>query len=249
MIDIHSHVLPGIDDGAPTLAEAVEMCRLAHAAGCDALVATPHQRTESWSNLDRPRLEKLQRQLQEAVGERPRILLGAEVRVDSELLADLESPASEVLPLAGSRYLLLELPRRDPLGDPLGLVHELRLASWTPVFAHPEFIAWLADDLGLVAGLAERGALFQVTAMSVSGEFGRPALERCRRLLDAGLVHFVASDAHGVRWRPPGLERAARALAQGWGEEVARRLTADNPRAVVEDRPLLPAAAVGQAVQ
>ena len=239
MVDIHCHVLPGIDDGAADLAEAVAMCRLAAADGVEALVATPHQRTAAWENLDPGALAALRARLAEAVGGRPELLAGAEVRVDSELLDDLARPGlGGVLPLAGSRYLLLELDRTDPAPPVETLAHELALAGWTPVFAHPEFIPALGDDPALVHRLAEAGALFQVTAMSVAGEAGAAARARCHRLLDEGLVHFVASDCHGVDWRPPGLSRARRVLAARWGEEAAQALTADNPRAVIEHRPL-----------
>jgi len=93
-----------------------------------------------------------------------------------------------------------------------------------------------------VALLVGRGALTQITAMSLTGDFGRRPQNDAVALLEAGLVHFVASDSHGVRRRPPGLRRAFRTIADRWGEEAARRLTTDNPRAVIEDRPLPEAA-------
>jgi protein-tyrosine phosphatase len=239
MIDLHLHVLPGIDDGAASFDEAREMCRLAAADGVDVLVATPHQRSPLWDNRDPARLAALRERLQEEVGERPLLLPGAEIRVDSELLAELaEMPASGLLPLAGSRYLLLELDRRDPRLDAAALAHEVLVAGWVPVFAHPELIPLLAGDLPLMRRLAEMGACFQLTAMSVTGEFGKRTRDVAAALLDEGLVHFVASDAHGVDWRPPLLGRAREAIARGWGDEVARQLTADHPRAVVADRPL-----------
>ena len=239
MIDLHCHVLPGVDDGARSLEEAAAMCRLAARDGCEAMVATPHQRRGEWWNADREGLAALAGELQDAVGPGFRVYLGGEVHVDPELLAEVEKlPGGGVLPLAGSRYLLLEL---DSLGTPRGtihLVHELVVAGWRPILAHPEFIPWLAPDPDLVARLVALGATTQVTAMSVTGDFGRRPQNDCFALLDAGLVHFVASDSHGVRRRPPGLKRAHSLIAGRWGEDVARRLVADNPRAVVTDRPL-----------
>ena len=239
MIDLHNHVLPGIDDGAADFAEAIEMCRLAAADGIEVMVTTPHQRTPQWDNCQPDRLDDLRRRLQEQVGERPLLLAGAEIRVDSELLAELEEVAvSGLLPLAGSHYLLLELDRHDLRLDAAALTHEVLVAGWVPVYAHPELIPALMEDLPLMHHLVELGALFQVTAMSVSGEFGKRARDRAATLLDQGLVHFVATDAHGTDWRPPVLSRAARALAAGWGEEVAELLTHTHPAAVVADRPL-----------
>lgn len=112
------------------------------------------------------------------------------------------------------------------------------VAGWRPIFAHPELIPALARDLDRVADLAAAGALFQITAMSLTGDFGRTPRQVCHDLLDRGLAHFVASDAHGVDHRPPGLSRARRCLAERWDEETAERLTRDNPLAVLEDRPL-----------
>jgi len=239
MIDLHCHILPGVDDGAQNLDESAAMCRLAAQDGCEAMVATPHQRRGEWWNADRESLSALADEIQDAVGPGFRVYLGGEVHVDSELLAEVEKlPAGGILPLAGSRYLLIEL---DSLGTAKGaihIVHELAVAGWFPIIAHPEFIPWLAPDPALVARLVALGATTQVTAMSVTGDFGKRPLQDATALLDAGLVHFVASDSHGVRRRPPGLKRAHDLIAGRWGEDVARRLVADNPRAVVTDRPL-----------
>lgn len=237
MIDLHLHVLPGIDDGAADFAEARAMCRVAAADGIEALVATPHQRTPQWDNRDPAHLDALRRRLQEEVGERPTLLPGAEIRIDSDLLAEIEElGASGLVPLAGSRYLLLEFDRRDLHTDAAALTHEVMLAGWVPIFAHPELIPLLIDDLPLMHRLAERGALFQITAMSITGEFGKRARDRAAALLDEGLVHVVASDAHGTDWRPPVLSRAQRAIAHGWGEEAATLLTHGNPEAVIANR-------------
>jgi protein-tyrosine phosphatase len=237
MFDLHSHVLPGIDDGARDLQEAAAMCRMAAEDGCQALAATPHQRRGSWWNTDAARLAELRERLQEAVGDALSIHPGGEIHVDSDLLGEIERiPESGILPLAGSRYLLLEFNGHERPRDGAHLVHELRVAGWRPIVAHPEFIPWLADDPDAVARLVDLGATVQVTAMSVTGDFGRSAMLSTHALLAAGLVHFVASDCHDTRNRPPGLKRAYRTLAGRWGEETARRLTIDNPRAVLEGR-------------
>ena len=242
MIDLHLHVLPGIDDGASDLDEACRMCQIALDDGCQALVVTPHQRHDLWDNRERETLEELLEQVQRAFGDELRLHLGAEIRVDSDLLSEIEeigerggTPTS----LAGSRYLLLELDRDGvDLGpDPVALTHELTVAGWVPIFAHPEHIHGL-DDLALAEQLVAAGGLFQLTAMSVTGDFGPRAQSLCTHYLDAGLAHFVASDAHGAGWRPPGLSQARAALARHWGEETAERLTHTHPDAVVTDRPL-----------
>lgn len=239
MIDLHCHLLPGVDDGPLDMDEAVLMARMAEADGCEAVVATPHQRHPSWWNGDREELAGLRRELQARLGERPRVLAGAEIRVGGDLMAEIDLlPEGNLLPIAGSSYLLLELPRGEPAIDPLELVHEVTVAGFRPVLAHPEHYPWLVAERALLERLVDRGALLQVTAMSVTGAFGRRAHEACRELLDRNLVHFVASDAHGIDHRVPGLTAARATIAERWGAEVAHALTSGNPAAVIENRPL-----------
>ena len=131
MIDLHCHILPGIDDGAKSLEEAVEMCRMAAADGCRAMIATPHQRRGVWWNGDRESIVGLARDLQAALGSELRVLVGGEIHVDSELLAEVERlPGGGLLTLAGSRYLLIEFDRQGRLGEAIHLVHELVVAGW-----------------------------------------------------------------------------------------------------------------------
>lgn len=239
MFDLHFHCLPAVDDGAASLDEAEEMCRLAWADGCLAVVATPHQGHYRWPDTRRERLAPLLSALRRRLAGRPEVHLGGEIRVGSELLAELDDPRrAGFVPLAGSRYLLLELPRGGPLGRPGELVHELRVRGWRPIIAHPEFYPDLDAKRPLAASLADAGATFQVTAMSLTGDFGRQARAAALGLLDAGLVQFVASDAHGTRRRPPGLSAARRLIAARRDEETARRLTHDHPLAVLRDEPL-----------
>jgi protein-tyrosine phosphatase len=236
MIDLHTHILPGIDDGADTFEEALEMCRRAEQDGCEAIVATPHQRHQRWWNCDGADLARLRSDLQEALGNSPRILAGGEIRVDDALLADVEAiPASGLQPLAGSRHLLVEFSRSGSGPAPELIVHELVVAGWRPVLAHPELLPWLAPDLARLEHLVELGGRLQVTAMSITGDFGRRPQDAARAMLDAGLPHFVASDMHGVDRRPPGLSLAYRALRAGWGREIADRLTTENPRRILAD--------------
>lgn len=215
------------------------MCRMAQLDGCEVLVATPHQRTPIWPNQDLERLDGLLEEIRGAIGDRPRLLPGAEVRIDDSFLDELlplQPPG--ILPLAGSRYLLLELDRGGGPPEPTELIAGVIAAGWRPILAHPEFIPRLARDLDRLTDLVAKGALLQITGMSLTGEFGEGIRHSVEQMVAAGLVHFVASDAHGAEWRPPGLRQARRVISSTWGEELARRLTVDNPRAVIEDRPL-----------
>jgi protein-tyrosine phosphatase len=185
MIDLHCHILPGIDDGARNLEEAVEMCRMAVADGCRAMVATPHQRRGAWWNSDREAILGLARELQSAVGPELRVLVGGEVHVDSGLLSEVEKlPGGGIFTLAGSRYLLIEFETQGRPGEAIHLVHELVVAGWRPIVAHPEFIPWLAGDPDLLKRLVSLGALTQITAMSVTGDFGRGPMTETHALID-----------------------------------------------------------------
>lgn len=239
LIDLHCHVLPGIDDGAASLDEAVAMCRAAAADGCAALVATPHLRHARWWNGERRRLEELHERLCRHLDGVPELHLGGEIAVHSDSIDEIfELPHGELLTLAGSRYVLLELDWHGLGPNVFDVVHELKVRGLFPIIAHPERVSWLAADPALVTGLVERGAYLQLTAMSVTGELGAGLGRLCEQWIEAELVHFVASDAHGVRLRPPGLAAAYRRIEQKFGDELADRLFRDQPAAVVEDRPV-----------
>ena len=245
MIDLHSHILPGIDDGARDIEHSLRMCASSYRDGCRAMVATPHLRHERYWNDDRALLEQQHRLLCQAVllslGPDFQVLLGGEIAVSSESLLEIDQmPAGSLLSLAGSRYLLLELSHHGMGPDPVEMVHELRIAGWRPILAHPERIAWLAADSGLLAAMIDHGAHLQLTAMSLTGDFG-PAMQNIsRRMMDKGWVHFIASDCHDNRLRPPTLSAAREAVQNHWGHEVGNALFEENPRAVLEDRPLAP---------
>ncbi len=239
MIDLHCHILPGVDDGAVDLDTALAMCRLAAADGCTAMVATPHLRHELWHNGDREHLERLWRLVRDLAGDVIDVHLGGEIAVNSESGGEMSRlPEGGLLSLAGSRYLLLEFHHRAVGPDPEELIHELIVDGWHPVIAHPERIRWLAEDPRYLEVLLELGALAQVTAMSVINLAGRFAFESASRMLEAGMVHFVASDAHDTGYRPPGMSHAFRRVTETLGEPAARALFITNPRAVLENRPL-----------
>jgi protein-tyrosine phosphatase len=229
LIDLHSHVLPGIDDGAVDLDEALELCRAAAADGIEVLAATPHVRHDHPTTPER--MESAFATVREAVGDVITLVPGGELD-----LSELDRPLDELLrfALAGNTgYLLVETPYH---GWPLDIgmrFERLDAVGVTPVLAHPERNFDVQQRPDLLAGLVEAGALIQVTAASVDGRLGRDP-ERCvRRLLDAGLVHMIASDAHAPTVRAIGLSAAARAIGDA---RLAEWLTDEVPRAIVEGR-------------
>lgn len=238
MIDIHSHILPAIDDGAASLAMAAEMCRRAADDGCTAMVATPHQRNPTWWNCEREELDGLLSELREQVGGTPELHLGGEIRIDGRILDALtDTEGSGIVPLARSRYVLLEFERTG-LGrlDAEALTHEITLMGRHPIYAHPEFVPELVNDPEQMRRIVDRGGFFQVTAMSLTGGFGRRVRRRAEAMVELGLVHFIASDAHDLSRRPPGLRRAHESLSSTLGSSLADRLTIENPRAVLDNR-------------
>lgn len=241
MIDIHTHILPAIDDGATDAGEALKMCELATNLGCTAMIATPHQRHPLWWNTERMKLEILLDRLQKTTGDTIDLHLGAEIRVGKGFMRDLENfDNSGLASLAGSDYLLLEFERRELSVDPIEIVERVQAAGWRPIVAHPELIERFVEDLELAKTLVDTGALLQITGTSITGEFGLEPKERATALMESGLVHFVASDCHGHRHRPPGLKSAFAKIANLFGRDYATRLMIDNPKAVIENRRVEP---------
>lgn len=238
MIDLHCHILPGIDDGAQDFAEAVAMCRQAAAEGCRAMVATPHLRHTHWWNGGRLRLELLLENLRKELAGEIDLYSGGEIAIHRESYEEILStmPGGDLLPLAGSRYLLLEFDWQGLGPDPREVVYEVALRGFIPVVAHPERFRWLMESPGQVESLVEEGALLQITAGSVTGALGPMAAHAATRLLDASLVHFVASDAHDMVRRPPGLLAARQLVVKTWGERAAEDLFFRHPRLVIENQ-------------
>ena len=235
MIDLHSHILAGLDDGARTLEDSYEMARIAVAEGVTAIAATPHVRE------DFPTSAQV---MEEAVAELNSDLAANEIdlevlaggEVDLEWLTRMSEDEKRRFSIAqNGRYLLIEVPL---VGWPLSLetqIFALRSAGVTPLLAHPERNSEVQANPGLVDHLVRGGARVQVTAASLEGRLGRRASQACRRLLELGLVHVLASDAHAPDVRRGGLAQAVAALRD---DGLARYLTYDAPAAVVAGEPV-----------
>jgi protein-tyrosine phosphatase len=230
VIDLHTHILPGIDDGAQTLGDALDMARAFVAEGVTAVAATPHVRDDFPTSADMMlrAVDALRRMLDEE--EIPLALLpGAELAVD--WIARLDETELRLLTLAGSgRYILVEAPY---YGWPVELVERLlglRAAGLTPVLAHPERNSVVQSTPSLLDPLVRGGTLVQVTAASLDGRLGKASRDAGHRLVDAGLAHLVASDAHTPGVRAAGMLSAVDAIRDG---ALARWLVSDVPHALV----------------
>lgn len=242
MIDIHHHCIPGVDDGAKDMAEAVAMCRIALSEGIETIVATPHVLRGRWTPLTVLDLETRLSRLRDAVGSHPRLLLGTECYFSHDVVEKVTAGAL-VAPLAGSRYFLTEFASDAVPPHADRPFHQLQLARWTPIIAHPERNAVFNAQPDFLAALVAVGARTQITAGSLVGQFGPTAKRSAETWVQAGLVHFVATDAHNVRNRLPVVEQALARLRKIAGAEVAEALMVHNPRAVIEHRalPFVPA--------
>jgi protein-tyrosine phosphatase len=231
LIDLHSHVLPGLDDGARDVGEAVEICRSAADDGIEVLAATPHVRRDYPTTPEQ--METALARVREAAGGIVRLVPGGELALD-----ELDRPPDELrrFALAGNpRYLLVETPY---YGWPLDVgerLFRLRAAGITPVLAHPERNAEIQARPELLEGPVAGGTLVQLTAASVDGRLGRASRVAAARLLELGYAHLIASDAHAPTLRAIGMSGAARALGD---QALARWLTDGVPRAILDDAPI-----------
>ena len=236
MIDIHHHCLPGVDDGPREWSEAVDLCRMAADEGIETIVATPHVMRGRWENTSRESLEALAAELRERTHDAPRLLLGSEYFFAHAVNEALD--AGEIVPLAGGRYVLIEFAAHaiPPMVEqPL---HRMQLGGWTPVIAHPERNVVFQSKPELLAKLVRIGVRTQVTSGSITGAFGRVARAAALEWIERGLVHFIATDAHNTRKRPPIVREARRIIEERAGAEVAEALFRSNPAAVLESSAL-----------
>jgi protein-tyrosine phosphatase len=237
MIDIHHHCLPGVDDGPREWDEAVAMCRAAADEGIDTIVATPHVLRGRWKAFSIPELEERVAELRRRVGDTPRLLLGSEYFFAHDVVEVLNA-RNAIVPLAASRYVLIELAANSvpPLIEqPL---YRMQLEGWVPVLAHPERNLVFQAKPDLLAELLDHGVKTQVTAGSLTGEFGNQARRAAEVFLRRRMVHFLATDAHNTAKRAPRVREARAVLEELAGSDVAEALLVRNPRAVVENRPL-----------
>ncbi len=235
MIDIHCHILPGLDDGARDLDESVEFCRIALEDGIRTIVATPHMFDGLYSvarNDIFKAIDRLRRRL-EKEGIDLEIVPGAETHVAFDLPNRIER--KEIVTLAdGGRYILLELP---PEIVPMGLndlLFRLRLSGFTAILAHPERNYAIQSNPEILDKIVEAGHLSQLTADSITGGFGEQAEQCSQKLLRAGLCHMVASDAHSIPNRPPVLSEARKEVRRLVGKEGEKAVFEENPARAVK---------------
>jgi protein-tyrosine phosphatase len=234
MVDIHSHILPGLDDGSSTLEESVAMLEMAAEGGTTDIVATPHA---SLQYSFKP--EAVGQKAAELAAAVPgvRLYTGCDFHLSFDNIQDaIANPRKYTI--NQKQYLLVEFPDMVTFSTTPQIFGELRRAGMIPIVTHPERNAFLQAKTAEMSGWVDEGAYIQITAQSFLGLFGRRARDSAHELMKRGLVHFIASDAHDLTHRTTRLRESFEYIAGKFGSAAAERVFQQNPAAVVAGEPL-----------
>jgi protein-tyrosine phosphatase len=254
VIDLHSHLLPGIDDGSKDLAMSLAMARVAAADGISTIACTPHILPGVYNN-NGPAIRAAVARFAESIAQAGipiKIAAGADVHIAPDLVVQLRD--GRALTLNDSRYLLLEPPHHVLPPRFEDLIFGLQAAGYFPILTHPERLSWIEGHYDLIRRLVSSSVLMQITAGSVMGRFGRRPRYWAERMLDEGLCHLLATDAHNTEQRAPRMADARNVAAHRLGDDEATNLVLRRPQGILDNRspaelPPLPQAAVELAVE
>jgi protein-tyrosine phosphatase len=248
MIDLHSHILPGVDDGAPSLDISLAMARAYVEQGVSCVACTPHILPGVYENTG-AQIKQATAALQDKL-EREQIPLklvpGADNHIVPDFVQGLER--GHLLALAGSAYVLVEPPHHvapPKLGD---ILFNILLGGYIPILTHPERLSWIEREYSMIQDAAARGVWMQITAGSLLGRFGRRPRYWAERMLGEGLVHILATDAHNMTGRPPDLLEGRAAAERIAGGTEAQHLVVTRPEAAILNKSAkeIPAPPCGQ---
>ena len=237
MIDIHSHILYGVDDGADSREETREMLKIACGEGIKDIIATPHFITGA-NSYTKERLLKIFNDVRLLIEETALPIsmhLGNEIYLDEYVEKEIES--GNCLCLAATKYVLVELPMLRIPSYTEGVFSRLIQKGYHPVIAHPERNRELPENLDRLDCWVEMGCLLQINSSSLMGLSGKHAMAAARKLLLEGMVDFVATDCHSPEKRPPRMQAAESLVAGMVGKETARRIFYTNPEALLDGAP------------
>jgi protein-tyrosine phosphatase len=236
MIDMHCHILPGVDDGPKTLEESLELARLAEAEGITKIIATPHHQHPMFENSGPSILRKVE-ELNESFEEANinlTVIPSQEIRLHGDVVQNIE--LGDVLPMTpNSTYLLVEFPSNSIPHYTTRLFYDLQMKGYTPIIAHPERNKVLVEKPDLLYEMVKSGVLTQVTAASVIGHLGKKVKRFTEQLIDTNLTHFVASDAHNLTERPFRLREAYSVVEDVFGIDMVYQFR-ENAEVLVDNQ-------------
>ncbi len=236
MIDLHCHIIPGIDDGAADIAVSLAMARVSAADGVSVLACTPHILPGLYHNTG-PQIRATLQQLQEVIRQEGiplRLVPGADVHMVPDLVEGLRS--GRILSIADSRYVLVEPPHHTAPQQLEDFFFGLLVAGVVPILTHPERLSWVPQRYEAIRRLVRAGVWMQITSGSLTGAFGKTAQYWADRMLDEGCVHILATDAHDIKRRPPDLSRGRDVAARRVGAIEAEHLVLTRPRGVITNQ-------------
>ena len=235
MIDMHSHILPGVDDGAGDLQAALEMARMAVNDGIKVMAATPHFMPGLYDNTA-PDIRRRVASLNEVFHDQGidlTVITGADAHIRPDMLECLR--AGTVLSLHDTRYFLFEPPHITMPQRLDDMLFNIQLAGFVPILTHPERLKWIEQKYDMMVKLAQQGVWMQITAGSLTGRFGKRAQYWSQRMLAEGLVSILATDAHNVTSRPPLLREAYDKACAELGQVEAYHLVYTRASMVLEN--------------
>lgn len=221
MIDIHCHILPGIDDGAKTIEDSIDMAKTAVADGINTIIATPHHQNGRYMNERSSIIERVQALNEELTKQKIplTILPGQEPRIYGELVQDYEK--GEILTLNdGNKYVFIEFSSSQVPKYAEQLLFDIQLQGLNPIIVHPERNAQIMEQPDILYNFVKKGTLTQVTASSVTGHFGKKIQKFSQQLIEANLTHFIASDAHNTSGRTFRLSEAYDLIENQYGIDM-----------------------------
>ncbi|MEH7308186.1 tyrosine-protein phosphatase [Neobacillus drentensis] len=233
MIDLHCHILPGIDDGARDLSESVKMAKKAVEQGIHTIVATPHHLNNRYENPKKSIIDRV-RELNKALREEKidlNVLPGQETRIYGELVEGFEN--GEILPIDQTQYVLVEFSSTHVPRYTEKLFYDLQMKGLVPVIVHPERNQEIIENPEVLYKLVDKGTLTQVTAASICGDFGKKIKSFSLKLVEANLTHFIASDAHNTSNRTFKMREAFDIVQAKYGNDMVY-LFQENAEIVIE---------------
>lgn len=236
LIDIHSHILPGVDDGADSLAMSMRMLKIAADDGISKIVLTPHNKP-GHRHIHFSKMASKAEELQEMMSEENieiELYIGSELYYRSGLSEEIENGMSATL--AGSRYVLLEFTPLEDFDYIRNGCYALLAGGYYPVLAHVERYQNVCSKKGGIDELIETGCYIQVNAGSIMGKNGAKAKRTVKELLKRRQVHFIATDAHDLKRRAPHLSDCADYVKKKYGEDYGEKIFCENPLCVIRDK-------------